>query len=288
MHSSGGNQRAAFRLEVNSPVMVRLEDFRREVSLLLMDLSEGGCRFRAGVSLPANTKISFQWTGPSQKPLRLSGAIVASRRADPKTAEYGVRFTMAVAERDKLAAELIEVQRRKAYRSADKTTKAPAPRPGADESVGGRSKRQAYRVPVQFPVTVRASKEGKVTQFKADAADLSVGGLMLLSPADFEEGEEITIRFTLPLGAVDTGGEEREETEITPFGPRKVKKRVPVRPFEPVETPAKIAKKLGVSAGKYSFGVSFNDLEAFVREEIARFIHAYQLSQLRRNASKGL
>lgn len=280
MSSAPGPARAAFRLDVNAAVQIQFVDLGRQMNMILVDLSGGGCRLRAGVSIPANTKIAFEWTGPSRKPLRLTGTIVGSKMADPKTAEYGIKFEMPVAERDALAAELQEIQRRQAYKPAEPV------KAHVDESLGGRAKRKAYRANVQFPVSVRAIVDQRETQFAGIANDLSEGGVLLIVPKELEEGADVIVRFTLPNGAVDLGGEEREIVEIGPFGERRVKKTIPVRPFESVEARAKIMKALGpASGGGFSHGTSFQQLAPFVREEIARFVHAYQVTQLRRSAA---
>ncbi|MBV8355952.1 MAG: PilZ domain-containing protein, partial [Candidatus Eremiobacteraeota bacterium] len=220
--------------------------------MLLVDLSGGGCRLRAGVNIPPNTKLSFQWTGPSKQPLRLSGIIVAQRMAEKKVAEYGIKFVMPEADRDKLANELFEIQRRLAF----KPVEAPKTKIEKDETLGGHAKRQAFRVPIVFAVTVRgkAKKDGKMFQFKGNANDLSMGGLLLVSPMKLEEGDEVTIRFTLPVHAVEMGGEVKEVIESGPFGQRKVKKMTPVRPFEPVEANARIVAEKGSLLGGLGFG----------------------------------
>ena len=280
MSSGPGPARAAFRLDVNAAVEVQFDELGRKMNMMLVDLSGGGCRLRAGVSIPANTKLSFAWAGPSRKPLRLNGVIVGAKMADPKTAEYGIKFEMPVAQRDALAAELQEIQRRQVYKEAAPVHIA------VDDSLGGRAKRQAYRANVQFPVSVRAIVDKRETQFAGIANDLSEGGVMLIVPKELEEGADVVVRFTLPNGAVDLSGEEREVVETGPFGERKVKKNVPMRPFESVEARAKIMKVLGPgSSGGFSHGTAFQQLSPFVREEIARFVHAYQVTQLRKSAA---
>ena len=275
-------KRRSFRLAVNAPVTIRLDEHERQLKVLLVDISEAGCLFRAGVRFETKTRLSFMWMGPSREPILVSGHIVAARMADPQTAEYGVQFDMAVQQRDLLAHELLEIQRRKAFKPADD-----GPVKVADGDVGGRAKRSAYRAAVSFPVTVKAlNKEGRVVQMGGEANDLSIGGLALAIPQELPEGTEIELAFTLPLGAVNLGGEEKEVLEETPFGERKVKKMSPVRPFDPVRARAKIVKRLGNARnGAPQFGTGFVDISAFIKEEIARFVHAHQLTQLRKAAA---
>jgi c-di-GMP-binding flagellar brake protein YcgR len=274
-------KRRSFRLDVNAPVTIRLDEHERQLKVLLVDISEAGCLFRAGVRFETKTRISFMWMGPSREPIAVSGRIVSARMSDPKTAEYGVQFDMPVAQRDLLAHELLEIQRRKAFKPADS-----GPVKVADGEVGGRAKRSAYRAAVSFPVTVKALKDGHAVQMGGEASDLSEGGLALAIPQELPEGTELELAFTLPLGAVNLGGEEKEILEQTPFGERRVKKMSPVRPFEPVRARARIVKKLGNARnGSPQFGTGFVDVSAFIKEEIARFVHAHQLTQLRKAAA---
>jgi len=275
-------RRQAFRLDVNAEITVRLADLGRDLKLTLVDISDGGGRLRSTVKLPPHTRVAFAWMGPSREPIAVNGRVVAVRMSDPKTAEYGIQFDMPTAAKDKLAHELAEVQRRKAYKPADMPTHVID-----DGDVGGRAKRQGYRAAVVFPVSVRApNKDGRIIPVRAEALDLSIGGMLLAMPGEYEEGIEIELSFTMPVGAVDMGGEEKEVSEQTPFGERRVKKLVPVRPFDPIGCKAKIVKKTGSARnGVPTWGIGFADLSAFLREEIARFVHAHQLSQLRKAAA---
>lgn len=276
-------RRQAFRLDVNAEITVLLPDMRRELKLHLVDISESGARFRAAVKLAPQTRVTFNWMGPSRQPIAVNGNIVAVRMADAKTAEYGVQFTMAVADRDRLAHELAEVQRRRAYKATDGAGVAP---PVTDADIGGRAKRQGYRAALQFPIMIRANKEGRWLAVRGEVQDISTGGMMLAIAGAFEEGTELELAFTLPLGAVDMGGEEKEVEEQTPFGPRRVKQLAPVRAFERIETKAKIVKKTGGARnGVPTYGVGFTDLAPFLQEEIARFVHSFQLTQLRKAAA---
>ncbi|HEY1729770.1 MAG TPA: PilZ domain-containing protein [Candidatus Baltobacteraceae bacterium] len=275
-------RRQAFRLDVNAEITVRLADLGRDLKLTLVDISDGGGRLRSTTKLPPHTRVAFAWMGPSRQPIPLSGRVVAVRMSDPKTAEYGIQFDMSEAAKDKLAHELAEVQRRKAYKPAD----MPAHQID-DGDVGGRAKRQGYRAAVTFNVVAKVpNKDGRIIPVRAEALDLSIGGMLIAMPGEYEEGIETEISFTMPVGAVDMGGEEKEVMEQTPFGERRVKKLVPVRPFDPISCKAKIVKKTGSARnGVPTWGIGFADLSAFLKEEIARFVHAHQLSQLRKAAA---
>lgn len=278
-------RRQAFRLEVNAEITVLLADMKRELKLHLVDISESGARFRASVKLAPQTRLTFNWMGPSRQPVPVNGHIVAVRMADARTAEYGVQFQMSPGDRDRLAHELAEVQRRRVYKSADGP--APGHPQGApDPELGGRAKRQGYRAAVPLHISVRVNKDGRWLSVRGEAQDISSGGMLVAFPGDYADGTELQVSFTLPLGAVDMGGEEKEELEQTPFGPRRVKKLSPVRPFDPIDAKAHVVKKTGgAKNGVPLYGVGFDDLSPFLKEEIARFVHAFQLTQLRKAAA---
>jgi c-di-GMP-binding flagellar brake protein YcgR len=265
--------RQAFRLEINEPAVVSLEDGARKMSVTLVDLSEGGCRVRSQLCLPYS-QIVFNWKGPT-KELKLYGEMVGARITPRKGTEFNVKFDMPQVEKDALVSELVEIQRRIAFKPVE-----PSAPPETDKI--GRAKRKAYRAPCKFAVVYK-DKE-KMHDVPGVASDLSIGGMLLVVPESLAEGATITVEFTLPTEAVDLGGEQREVVEQTPFGPRKVKKLVPVRPFEAVTTQAKIVKRLGAMPEGTAYGVQFLSLSAFTSEEIARFVHAFQLTQVRRVA----
>jgi len=266
--------RQAFRLDVNEEIIVTLEDAGRTMNAMLVDLSEGGCRVRTRLCFP-QSQLTFTFKGPTNK-LKLWGQMVGARITDTKSAEFGVRFEMPQAEKDKLVAELHEIQRRQAFKPTGPPTSVP------DGGVG-RAKRKAYRAPVKFPVSYKA--KNKMNEVVALAADLSVGGILLITQEQLQEGTEIEVDFLMPVEEVDLGGDQREVVENGPFGQRKVKKLIPVRPFESVHTKAKVLKRVGATPEGTAYGTTFIDLGAFMAEEIARFVHAFQLTQLRRAAA---
>ena len=227
-------QRQAFRLEVNADIVVNLEGTGRTMRALLLDLSEGGCRIRTRLCIP-HSQLEFQWKGPTNK-LKLWGEMVGTRIMPTKQTEFGVRFEMPQVEKDKLVAELHEIQRRQAFKPTEPTSYG-------DEGGVGRAKRKSYRAPVKFPVSYKA--KGAMHEVVAMAGDLSIGGILLITPEPLTEGTEIELDFVMPVEAVDLGGEQREVMEKTPFGNRKIKKLIPVRPFESVHATAKVLKRVG-------------------------------------------
>jgi c-di-GMP-binding flagellar brake protein YcgR len=264
--------RQAFRLEVNEDIVISLEGIGRTMGATLVDLSEGGCRLRTRLCIPYS-QLEFKWKGPKEE-IKLWGAMVGLRITEQKATEFGVRFEMPQNEKDKLVQELHEIQRRMAFKTEPTQ---------AGESAIGRAKRKAYRAPIKFPISYKV--KGGMHEQVAIAADLSIGGLMLITQETIAEGAEVELDFVMPVEAVDLGGEQREVVENTPFGQRRVKKLVPVRPFETIRCKAKVVKRIGASPEGTAYGTSFIEMAAFTTEEVARFVHAFQLTQLRKAAA---
>lgn len=278
-------RRQTVRIDVNTDVTVRLLDLGRELRPLLVDISESGARLRTPFKLPQNTRVAFAWVGPSREPIPVTGQIVAAHAAQSsKVIDYGVVFTMPTAERDRLARDLAEVQRRRAFRAGSGSSSA---KRAPERDAGARDRRRHYRAALRFPVHVRAKKEGRSLSVRAGAHDISTGGMLVALPGTYDDGTELQLTFTLPLSAVDQGGQEMVSVEQTPFGPRQVKKTAPVRPFEPIDGKALIVHKRGdAEAGAPLYGITFADFSPFLQEEIARFVHAYQVTQLRKGAAQ--
>lgn len=141
-------------------------------------------------------------------------------------------------------------------------------------------KRSAYRASVEFPVFYTVlGREGTRT---ALANDLSNGGMRLVGDEDFINDAEVTFRFTLPNDLIRGVQVEKEVEEVTPRGKRKKIIMVPPDPFRPMSLNGKmVIAFLNVRRRKFMHGVQFLELDDKTREEIQRFIHVWQIHQLR-------
>jgi c-di-GMP-binding flagellar brake protein YcgR len=162
-------------------------------------------------------------------------------------------------------------------------------RPGGEES-GARSpglnqKRQSYRASIEFPVVYIV--DGRTGTRTASANDLSVGGLRLLGDEDFTKETIIDFRFTLPTAEVRDVYVEKEITERSPLGPRTRRVKVPPTPFEPLTISGKIVIAFyNLRTQRFAHGVRFLSVAQRTEDEIQRFIHLYQLKQLRERAER--
>ncbi|HUY11570.1 MAG TPA: PilZ domain-containing protein [Candidatus Dormibacteraeota bacterium] len=269
---SGGTQRATFRQSLEMPIAFEAGGRPAPVYGTLIDLSETGCRLRSLVLLDRECLVRFELRRGTGAALKLRGH-VAGRRSprDGGGYEYGISFdSLAPQERKALLEEIMEMQRRDAAaRMQSRTEKPPAP---PDQ------RRKDLRQSISFPISFR--RPGSAWQ-NAFCADVSAGGIRLACGDAMEDGTEIEIRFTLPSDVLEVFPKGGERTEITPFGPRKVRVPDNRRSFDQIYTRGHVVAKLPPLEGRNSYGVEFANLDGYSREEIMRFNHALQLRRLR-------
>jgi hypothetical protein len=164
---------------------------------------------------------------------------------------------------------------------------------------------------IEFPVFYNLDDRDGTRM--ASANDLSVGGLRLLGDEDFTNDTIIDFRFTLPNEAVaglliekvveerpalvtpqksssfGLSGLGKTEVDRASFGPEKKRVKVPPPPFKPMEMAGKIVIAFyNTRTNRFAHGVRFLHVPQKIQDEIERFIHLYQLKQLRDRAEKGV
>ncbi len=144
-------------------------------------------------------------------------------------------------------------------------------------------KRQAYRAPVEFPVVYAV--EGRAGPRTALATDLSAASLRMIGDEDLPENTLVDLRFTLPNQLVHDVHVEKEIVEMTSRGRLQKKVMVPPDPFGEMAVRAKVVNAfLNPRRRKLAHGLQFVDLAERTAEEIQRFIHVWQIRQLRERA----
>lgn len=273
------NERSGYRQPVDLPVQVDVSGVRLPVNATIVDVSVTGCRLRSWIAFERGSKIAFDWPG-EQVDLRVAGSVMARRPCARGGAfEYGISFAgLLPAQSDLLAREIAEAQRREALNRG---------RNAADAHVSPAqfNRRHAYRAQAEFEVDV-TFEEGKAAAMTVTAMDISAGGLRIRCDRELTSNDEVTVRFRLPdsvLTVFPAG--VREDSVMTPFGPRR-RTRNNRRPFEEMRIRSRIANRLKDWEGHPVFGVAFVEIDAYSREEIARFIHAVQLGQLRERKAR--
>jgi c-di-GMP-binding flagellar brake protein YcgR len=80
---------------------------------------------------------------------------------------------------------------------------------------------------------------------------------------------------------------EKEVTERSAFGDRKKRIKQPPTPFEEMDIAGKIVIAFyNLDTKRFAHGVRFQHLPQRTEDEIQRFIHLYQLKQLRERAER--
>lgn len=145
------------------------------------------------------------------------------------------------------------------------------------------TQRQSYRAAFEFPVVYTA--DGRTGARAATATHLSSGGLRLIGDEDFPNDALIELRFTLPNDLVKDVYVEKEIVETTPRGKTKKKIMVPPERFHEMTVRGKIVIAfLNLRRRKFAHGVQFVEIAEKTAEEIQRFIHVWQIRQLRERA----
>lgn len=268
------NGRSSFRQSVDLPVQVAVSGIRIPINATVVDVSVSGCRLRSWIALERGANISFEWPR-EHVDLRLTGSVMARRPSSRGGAfEYGISFAgLLPAQSDLLAREIAEAQRREALNRAQQAHAVPV-------SAEQFNRRHDYRARSQFAVDL-SFEERKMAAIKVTATDISSGGLRIVCDRDLVENDDVTVRFRLPAGVLTVFPPGvQEETVMTPFGPRRRTKNNR-RPFEEMRIRSRIARRLKDWHGRPAFGVAFVEIDAYTREEIARFIHAVQIGELR-------
>jgi c-di-GMP-binding flagellar brake protein YcgR len=144
-------------------------------------------------------------------------------------------------------------------------------------------KRQAYRASFEFPVAYTvADRDGERGGL---ANDLSIGGLRLVGDEDFPDDTVVEMRFTLPNDLIAGVLVEKEVEQTTARGKVKKKLMVPPEPFGAMTVRGKTTIAfLNLHRRKLMHGVQFVGLDDKTAEEIQRFVHVWQIKQLRDRA----
>lgn len=272
-----GNQRRFFRQSLELPIAVSVDGLPTAVYATLLNISETGCRVRSLILLDRKRTIQFELKLPGRNSIALKGRIVA--RSSPSNGagfEYGLSFDeLSNAQRDVLAREVVEIQRREAANRAGARDRAAT---AAPSSPPVKQRRRSVRTLVSFPVRYRLASRSSVA---AQACDISAGGLRLLCAELLAPGARVEVRFRLPSDVLEIYALAEDRVEISPFGDQR-NVRVPNlrRPFDEMVAEGKVVSRFRPARGRDVYGIQFIDLDGYQREEIARFTHATQLAKI--------
>lgn len=138
-------------------------------------------------------------------------------------------------------------------------------------------------MPVEFDVVY--ALRGRMGRRHGRATDLSSGGLRLSCDEDFLSESILDMDFALPDDFLSELTIEKELFEQTPFGPRPEIVKTAPHPFGPMHLSGVVLSAFFVPALKrLAFGLKFVDIEQEQQEELQRFVHLWQLHQIRLRA----
>jgi c-di-GMP-binding flagellar brake protein YcgR len=269
-----GNQRRTYRQSIELPIAIEA-GLPAPVYGTLVNISETGCRIRSLILIDRDRDVRFELKRPGHKAISLKGRIVA--RATPPSGggyEYGVTFVLTNSEREVLLREIQEMQRREAAARADNRPQTVAPPPPAT----GKQRRGSVRTMVGFPVRYRTPGKPAIV---AEANDVSMGGLRLITVEKIDIGTMVELRFTLPNSVLWVYPAAEQRTEITPFGERRIRIPDNRRSFDEMLVHGRVVSRFAPQREREVYGVQFTDIDGYQREEVARFTHAVQLAKLR-------
>lgn len=167
-------------------------------------------------------------------------------------------------------------------RKAAKKSAKDAPKPAS-----GSQKRGAFRAPVNLPVSFLIPNDRRPHRRIGIMKDVSMGGVQVIADRGFTAKTPIEMRFILPSKFLDHFTKEVKETVVSPFGERVHKVQKSVRKFEEMNVNGMIVRSTPIAdSEKFTLAIRFVDLEPRMQEEIARFIHYYQLWQVRQRKAK--
>jgi hypothetical protein len=138
-------------------------------------------------------------------------------------------------------------------------------------------------MPVEFDVLY--ALDGRTGRRHGRANDLSAGGLRLSTDEDFLKGSILELYFTLPADFIAGLTIEKEVFKQTPFGLRPETVKTVPHPFAPMRMRAVVLSTFYLPALRtLAHGLKFIDIDAETKEELQRFVHLWQLHQIRLRA----
>lgn len=255
------------------PVVMSVRRLPAPVYGTLMEITAHGAKIRSLVLMERGTEVEFDLGIGSGAPLTITGRIEARRNA-PSGArfEYHLVFSnMSDVQIDMLARHVRELEvRAAAARSIQKAIDA---MPSTD-----RERRGSYRALSAFAVHFRREgeewREGRVGDISATGIRMNCGELIAI-------GTMLDTRLTLPSSILDVYPEETAVLDMSNGTPRRIGRADMRRPFDEMSIRGRVVTRFQPVRDREVYGVAFLEIDGYLREEIARFTHAVQLSKIR-------
>lgn len=269
------SERNFFRLAVNLPIEVFAGEAPAAVAATLIDISEGGCKIHSKSMLLKDAEISFDVPRRGKAPLKLRGKVRhVDFKATTRTFDYGIEYLgLRSADADAIYQFVLEEQRRKIQT-----------RNGLDDLHGGKNahvkdRQKVLRVERKFPIGF--VPYGARLPQPGIAHDISRGGMRIVVDRVLPEERSVELRFTLPSDVLDVLTRKEQSRNTSIFGREITVKEVKAKPFEEIRVHAKILPGWHEIKGMYHYSVAFLRARPQVLEEVERFLHAAQLTEMK-------
>lgn len=256
------------------PIKFKLRGIAEPIAGTLLHIALGGARIRSWLRMERGTAISFDWRLGDGSVLAISG-VVAAQYA-PRNGGVGFEYAVALEElpenqADALAKESAMLQRRALSARS------------YDTSLVDISQFTGYRVPDDFPVAYR-TEDPRALPRQASACDVTGNALRLRGDEQLKAGQLLWLSFRLPDAVLDVHKGRDDELVPGAFGYRRVPRRYLRRPFAQLHVRVRIVSPVVDSQRRAAYDAEFVEVDGLTREELARYIHASQLAQLKRRA----
>lgn len=262
-----------FRLAVSIPLEIEIADTPAPLQGTLVDISEGGCKIAAKSMLLKGVEMAFELPRKAKEPLRLRGRIChIDFKPMTKTFDYGIQYIgLRPADSDMIYQFVVEEQRRKlqtreGHIEAAKNGKA-------------KDRHAVLRVERTFPIQYAIF--GQRTFAPAIATDISRGGLRVVLDRFIPDDRTLELRFTLPGDVLDVLTRRSQSRDDSLFGREITIKEQRARPFSELRMQVKLLAGWHEIKGMFHYSVSFVRPKPQMLEEIGRFIHAAQLTEIK-------
>ncbi len=268
------NDQPAVKQSFDVPVRLRLRGVKEPVQATLLHIALAGCRLRSWMLLERGTSVSFEWRLTDGKLLTLTGAIAA--RYTPRNGGVGFEYAVAL---EQIPADDADALSREAAMLAKRTASARS----YDTSLVDISQFTGYRVPDDFQVAFRADDVRAIAK-TASASDVTGNGLRLRCEQQLRAGAVLVLQFALPEHVLGVHKGKDDELVVGPFGYRRVPRKYLRRPFAQLKLRARVLGAVKDSRRRDSYELQFLEVDGMAREELARYIHASQLANIRRSS----
>jgi hypothetical protein len=255
------------------PLVMSVRRLPAPVYGTLIQLGATNATLRSLVLMDIGTDVEFDLGVADGAQLTIAARVQTRRNALAGARfEYVIAFDpMTQAQLDQLARHVRDMERRTAQMRAAQKSLDALPTTDAD-------RRGSYRALGSFPVLFRPGgsqlgwTEGRV-------GDISGTGIRMNCEQTLEIGAPLELRFTLPSKALDIYPETTATIDISAG---RVHSRQDLRrPFEEMRLRARVVTRFQPVRDREVYGIAFVEIDGYLREEIARYTHAIQLSKLR-------